>query len=95
MSKVKENWSLFIPVIVILVSMLALPWLPNRIPLQVSANGEVGLQVPSLVVILILPLLQYVIVFYNWQRRNRVQTITILLFVSLAQLILIGFLLTR
>lgn len=95
MIKIKENWSLFIPVIVILVSMLALPWLPSGIPLETHANGEVGLVAPKLLVILILPLLQYVIIFYNWQRRNRVQTITILLFVSLAQLILIGFLLTR
>ena len=95
MEKIKENWSLFIPVIVVIVSMLALPWLPNSIPLKVSATGEAGFEVSKMIVILILPLFQYGILFYNWQRRNRVQTITALLFVCLLQLILIGFLLTR
>ena len=92
MNKLKENWSLLIPVGLIIVSCFALPFLPEQIPMQVMENGEVGMQIPAFGMILLIPAFQFVVIFYNWQRRNRVQTITALFAICLAQIILLGFL---
>ena len=74
----KNLWYIF-PVILMIISLVLYPKLPNEIPMQFNIQGEANWTLPKMFGLWIMPCLQIVLLLWNRKKENHSIGIVIVL----------------
>lgn len=80
MKKLKDNKVFLFPVILILISLVMLPLLPDEIPMQFQMDGEVSWYLSKYLAIWIIPAVECLLILrYRNMEKNKIYVILALL----------------
>lgn len=80
----KNIWFIF-PVILMIISLVLYPKLPDDIPMQFNIHGEANWTLPKMIGLWIMPCLQLVLLLWNRKKENNSTPLVIIL-LSMIQL---------
>ena len=84
MLKKKNIWYLF-PIVLMIISLILYPKLPDDIPMQFNMQGEANWTLPKMIGLWMMPCLQIVLLLWNRKKENN-STPFVIVLLSMIQL---------
>lgn len=78
MLKKKNLWFIF-PIVLIIISIILYPKLPQDIPMQFNTRGEASWTLPKMIGLWIMPCVQWILLLWNHKKENNSTGLVIIL----------------